>query len=237
MKFKKWIKGKLFAPNELRKNQTIERLQGIYIPFFTYDSDSSTVYTAQRGTYYYTTQTSVVNGKTVTRQIRHTMWTTVRGVFNNYFDDVLVNSSKNIDDDLVNKIGGFDLRKLMPYKPDYMSGFIAEKYSISLNEGWQKAKITVDNMINDGIRRQVGGNEFRLVNKSTSYGEIKFKHILLPMWMSAYKFKEKLYKFLINGQTGNISGKYPKSILKIAALILGVTIIGLFVYFFFSITK
>jgi len=233
-KFKKWIGGKFFAPKEVKQKHTLNRLQGIYIPFFTYDADSTTAYTAKRGVYYYTTHTSQVNGKMVTKRIRHTRWTTVRGVYAQYYDDVLVNSSKNMDDAMIKKIGGFDLRKLLPYKPEYMSGFVAEKYSLSLDEGWQKAKNQIDNRIDQGIRMQVGGDEFRLVNKSTNYGDIKFKHILLPMWMSAYKFKEKAYRFLINGQTGQVNGEYPKSALKISLVVLSVILIGAVAFFFLS---
>jgi hypothetical protein len=233
-KFKDWIKKKFFAPKEVKENHTLDRLRGVYIPFFTYDSDSSTAYTAKRGVYYYTTHTSMVNGKPVTKTVRHTRWTTVRGIYSNYYDDVLVNLSKNIDEGLLKKMGGFDLRKLLPYKSEYMSGFIAEKYSISLNDGWHKAKIDIDSQIDMGIRNQVGGDEFRLVNKSTSYGDIKFKHILLPLWISAYKYKDKTYRFLINGQTGRVSGEYPKSPLKIAMVALGVIIIAAAAYLFLA---
>jgi DNA-directed RNA polymerase subunit RPC12/RpoP len=233
-KFKSWIKGKFFAPGQVKKDQTLERLQGVYIPFFTYDSSSNTAYTAKRGTHYYTTRTKVVNGKTVTERVRHTRWTTVRGVYSNYFDDVLVNVSRNIDDDLVKRMGGYNLRKLLPYKAEYMSGFIAEKYSLSLNEGWYKAKMDIDDSIDQGIRRQVGGDEFRLLNKNTDYGQIKYKHVLLPLWMSAYKYKEKIYKFLVNGQTGKVSGQYPKSPFKIAGVVLTVALIGLIGYLIYT---
>jgi hypothetical protein len=233
-KFKSWIKGKFFAPGEIKKDQRLERLQGVYIPFFTYDSSSNTAYTAKRGTYYYTTRTRVVNGKTVSERVRHTRWTTVRGIYSNFFDDVQVNVSKNIDDDLVKKMGGYNLGKLLPYKAEYMSGFIAEKYSLSLNDGWHKAKMDIDDKIDHGIRRQVGGDEFRLLNKSTDYGEIKYKHVLLPMWMSAYKFKKKIYKFLVNGQTGKVSGEYPKSPIKIAGVVLTVLLLGFLIYLLIS---
>lgn len=233
-KFKSWIRGKFFAPGELKNDQTLERLQGVYIPFFTYDSPSNTAYTAKRGTYYYTSRTRVVNGKTVTERVRHTRWTTVRGIYSNYFDDVLVNVSRKIDDDLVKRMGGYKLRKLLPYKAEYMSGFMAEKYSISLNDGWHKAKMDIDDRIDMGIRRQVGGDEFRLLNKSTDYGEIKYKHLLLPMWISAYRYKDKTYKFLVNGQTGKVSGEYPKSPLKIAGVVLTLVLTGLLAYLIYT---
>ncbi len=220
-KFKKWIKGKFFAPKELKSKQAINRLKGTYIPFFTYDSDTSTAYIAKRGTYYYTTHTKTVNGKTVTERRRHIRWKTVRGVYTEYFDDVLVNASKKVDANLMERLGDFKLKGLKPFKKEYIAGFTAEKYSKSLKEGWNGAKGSIDSDIYHGIRRQVGGDEFRLVNRSTNYGDVKFKHILLPVWMSSYTFKDKIYNYIVNGQTGKVSGEYPKSPGKIAAVVIG----------------
>lgn len=233
-KFKKWIRSKFFAPKEVKNRQVLDKLKGVYIPFFTYDSNSSTAYVARKGTYYYTTHTKRVNGKTVTERRRHTRWRTVRGVYTEYFNDILINASTKIKDKLANRLGDFKLKELKTYKKEYLSGFLAEKYSKSLNEGWIEAKDIIDGDIYQGIRRQVGGDEFRLVNRSTNYGDIKFKHILLPIWMSSYSFKNKMYSFIINGQTGKVSGEYPKSPGKIIAVILGVILIGLIIYMLIS---
>lgn len=232
-KFKSWIKGKFFAPKEVRNVQALNKLKGTYIPFFTYDSDVTTAYVAKRGTYYYTTYTTTENGKTVTKRRRHIRWKTVRGVYKNYFDDVLINASKKIDEKLMKRIGQFKLKKLTKFKTEYLSGFFAEKYSKSLKEGWNDAKISIDSDVFHGIRKQVGGDEFRLVNRSTNYADVKFKHILLPIWMSSYVFKSKTYNFLINAETGKVSGEYPKSIGKIAGVVIGIlAIIGIVAYIY-----
>lgn len=216
--FKSWIKGKFLAPNVLRKTQKIDGLSGMYIPFFTFDSDSNTAFVAKRGDYYYVTRTRTVNGKTETYRERRTRWRTVTGNFHGFFDDETVDASVKIDDDMVNKIGNFDYSALMPFKNEYLSGFMAEKYSVSLNESWQNARMLIDDKIHAGIRYQVGGDEFRLVNRTTDYGNVKFKHVLLPLWISSYTFKDKVYRFIINGQNGSVSGEYPKSPAKIAAI-------------------
>lgn len=229
--FRLWIKKRFFAPKEIKHNQFVEKLKGIYIPFFTYDADTKTFYRAQRGTYYYTTRTKEVNGKKVTERVRHTRWQNVKGNFNEFYDDIPVNVSKKIDDKLVKDLGGFDWNDLKSYKPQYIAGFFAERYQISLAEGWKKAKGVVDDNIEAGIRHKVGGDEFRLINRQTDYGEVKFKHILLPLWISSFKFKKKVYQFIVNGQSGKVSGEYPKSWGKIALVVAGVALVGALIYF------
>lgn len=231
-RFKIWINKRFYAPRKLKKQLNVEGLKGVYIPFFTYDSDTHTAFTAKRGDYYYTTRTRTVNGKTVTERVRHTRWRTVQGVYEEFYDDVLVNSSKKVNDKLVSKIGGFDNLALKAYRPEYLAGYMAERYSISLGDGWDKGRIHVDNMIESGIRGQVGGDEFRLVNKSTNYGEVKFKHLLLPLYMASFEYREKIYQFIVQGSTGKVASEYPKSILKIMGTVLLVLMICLSIYYF-----
>lgn len=232
--FSKWIKKRFFAPSKLKKEFNIRKINGTYIPFWTYDTNTSSVYTANKGTHYYVNQTRTVNGERKTVRVRKTRWRRVHGVYNEFFDDILINGSKNIDESLVNALEPFHLNELIPYKPEYLSGFLAERYSINLEDGWQDAKEEMKSHIHGGIKRQVNGDEVRILNVNTSYDKVKFKHILLPVWISSYSFKEKAYRFLINGQTGEVQGKYPKSALKITLTVLA-SILAIFgVYYLIS---
>ena len=232
IRFKKWLKKRLYAPRKLKKDINVKDLKGVYIPFFTYDSDTHTAYTARRGDYYYTTRTRRVNGKTVTERVRHTRWRTVQGIYEKFYDDVLVNSSKKVDDKLVSRMGGFDQRSLKSYQPEYLAGYLAERYSISLKEGWDKGRESVDDLIYSGIRSQVGGDEFKLVNRSTNYGDVKFKHLLLPLYMATFLYREKIYKFIVQGASGKVVSEYPKSVFKILMTIVLALIIAASIYYF-----
>ena len=74
----------------------------------------------------------------------------------------------------------------------------------------------------------------RSLSFSTSYDAIKFKHILLPIWISAYIYKDKVYRFMINGQTGEVDGESPISIIKVMLLILVIVVVIGGAYFYFS---
>lgn len=232
--FKTWISKRWFAPNDLKKAYENGRLMGTYVPFWTFDSDTGSHYTADRGDHYYVTKTRTVNGKTETYQERHTRWTSVSGSFDHFFDDVLVCASSKIDGSLLNKIDGVDLSKLTGYQPQYLSGFFAERYSIPLKDGWDAGRAVIDRALESEARSLIGGDEVRFLKIHTTYEDITFKHILLPIWISSYTYKEKLFHFLINGQTGFVSGEYPKSPWKIgAAVIAGLAVLYL-LYFLIS---
>ena len=218
--FKKWVKALWFAPNDLSKKMTdIKELQGIYVPYWTYDSDTNTSYYGQRGTYYYTTETYTVtvNGKaeTRTRQVRHTRWTPVSGSVHLFFDDVLVLASKSLSAKHANDLEPWDLDKLVSYDEKYLSGFRTETYQIDLKDGFGTAKKIMDNRIYGAIRRDIGGDEQRVTSKNTDYSAITFKHILLPVYISAYRYNNKVYQILVNARTGEVQGDRPYSFWKI----------------------
>lgn len=229
--FNNWIKKRWFAPNNLKKLFRLENLSGLYIPFWTYDANTYTNYTADRGTYYYVTKTRTVDGKTETYQERHTSWSSVNGSDSKFFDDLLVIASQKLDSGILSKVKNFDMKEIAKYKPEFLSGFVAERYSISLEDGWKKAQIQAENQIEQQVRTLIGGDEIRNLNIDTEYSEIKFKHVLLPLWISSFIYKEKSYSVMINGYSGEVEGDYPKSIVKIMSCILGIAAVIGFIYF------
>ncbi len=236
--FSNWIKKLFFAPKALKSSYDMKRMNGVYIPFWTYDCDTLSDYTAEKGTYYYVTETEWVeqNGerKQVTKQVRKTRWDFVSGNYSKFFDDILINASEQINKHIIIKLEPFNLNELVQYKPEFLSGFLAERYSVDLKSGWKLAEETIESDLRFQIQRQIGGDEVRSLRVSTAYDAIKFKHILLPIWISAYMYKRKVYRFMINGQTGEVDGESPVSIIKVLLLILGIVAVIGGAYFFFS---
>lgn len=216
-RFKDWTKGKFFAPSSLKNEAKNSKLEGIYLPYWTYDSDVYTDYKASRGDYYYVTRTRTVDGKTQTYQERRTRWTRVSGDYSKFYDDVTVQAYSQFNTSLIEKIKPFDLTELVPYGSEYLAGFFAQKYSIDLDKGWIESKSQINNDLQSCVKRKIGGDVVSGLNLSTSYSNVTFKHVLLPLWVSSYDFKGKMYNFYVNGQTGEVQGEYPKSVVKIAA--------------------
>ena len=138
------------------------------------------------------------------------------GHVDNLFDDVLVVASKSLPREYVEKLEPWELQNLVPFNESYLSGFKTESYQIDLKEGFDDAKIKMDERIRAAVCSDIGGDHQRIHTLNTIYNNITFKHILLPIWISAYQYKEKVYRFLINGLTGEVQGERPYSWIKIS---------------------
>ncbi len=233
--FVTWAKGLWFAPNKLKQyaEHSAEKLNGIYMPYWTYDSNTVTNYSGMRGVYYYVTETYTdKDGKTQSRQVQHTNWFPASGIISNKFDDVLVVSSKSLPEKLANELEPWDLPDLVNYDDKFLSGFITESYQVDLRTGFEKAKEKMQSVIKSSVISDIGGDVQQITSMNSIYNDITFKHILLPVWLSSYKYKNKVYRFLINARTGEVQGERPYSIIKITLLVISIlAVVGTVLYF------
>jgi hypothetical protein len=219
--FKKWISGLWFAPSALKRMAYMQDIEGIYRPCWTFDSYTASHYNGERGDYYYETEryTVVENGKQVTktRQVRKTRWSWRSGMHEEFFDDVIVHAGRPIEWDTQ-----YDLRGLVPFDPKYLAGWQGERYSVMPEQGWAKAKQFIEQALFQTVRKLIGGDEQRNISVSTRHVGVKFKLILLPLFLSSYQYGRKIYRFQVNGQSGEVYGQRPYSFWKIFFLILGI---------------
>jgi DNA-directed RNA polymerase subunit RPC12/RpoP len=216
-----WMGSLWFAPGTLLEYARKGRaMNGVYTPFWTFDADTTSRYQGQRGEYYYETRTVTVtvNGRREQRQeqVRHTRWYPASGRVARDFNDMLVVASHSLPRRLGDELTPWDLGKLVPYAPEYLAGFQAEGYTVPLAEGHAEARGRMADVIRSDVRRDIGGDEQRITGIDTDWRDETFKHILLPVWMAAYKYNGKSYRFVVNGQTGEVQGERPWSIWKIA---------------------
>jgi DNA-directed RNA polymerase subunit RPC12/RpoP len=231
-----WLGRLWFAPSGLAQYARRGRkMTGVYAPFWTFDAQSRTEYAGQRGDYYYETrQVRVeVNGRMETRQqqVRHVRWRAVRGRVARAFDDVLVYAARSLPPAYTDALRPWDLSALADYRPDYLAGFSAEGYTVELHEGHHLARAEMMHVIQSDVRRDIGGDEQRIDHLDPEFSAETFKHILLPVWTAAYKFRGQSYRFVVNAQTGKVRGDRPWSAWKIAfAVLLAAVVIGIAVY-------
>lgn len=224
--FRRWIGSLWFAPGELKRRAERAQIAGVYIPCWTYDAATTSHYTGQRGDDYWDTEyyTAFENGRSVrrTRQVRKTRWWPASGTVHNTFDDVLVLASRSLPGGYAEALEPWDIKSLVPYRDEYLSGFVAESYQVGLPEGFEIAKGIMAGHIQMTIRRDIGGDHQRIHSVDTRYFDVTFKHALLPVWISAYRFHDKTYRFLVNARTGEVQGERPYSYWKIAFAVLAV---------------
>ncbi|MBN2446800.1 MAG: hypothetical protein JXO22_08740, partial [Phycisphaerae bacterium] len=222
--YRHWLRKLWFAPGALKNFARIEeRLAGTYVPYWTYDARTTSYYTGQRGEHYYVT---VGSGKNRHRE-RRTRWYSVSGTVWNRFNDVLVLGSRSLPRKHADRLEPWGLTELVPYDDAYLSGFTAESYTVDLAAGFAEARKIMEEQIRATVRGDIGGDEQRIHSINTQWDAVTFKHILLPIWISAYRFKDRTYRFLVNGRTGEVQGERPWSWIKILLTILvAIIVIG-----------
>ena len=227
---KKWLKRKIFAPTKLKKNFKVEQFKGIYEPSFVFASDTFSSYDGKLGEDYYVT---VRRGKNTVTE-RRTRWFFVSGGYNKSFDGIVIEAASGLEQSQMNKLLPYDLGSAEQYKREYLAGFAAERYNESLDDSFEGAKSVMDDDIRASILSQYKYDRVAYLNVNTNYGNIKFNYTLLPVWVCGYKFRDKLWSFLVNGRTGKATGKAPVSVPKaIFAALLTAGIIGVLVWLFF----
>ncbi len=219
----RWLGSLWFAPNGVQDYARKGRaMNGIYVPYWTFDADTKSSYTGQRGDDYFETKTVTRNGKRQQVRVRKTRWNNARGRVARFFDDVLVLASRSLPKKYTDGLEPWDLSELEPYNPEYLAGFRAEGYQIELADGFTEARGYMDRMILRDVKYDIGGDRQRVRNVDTAVSDITFKHVLLPVWLAAYKYRGRTFRFVVNGRTGRVQGERPYSGWKIAfAVILG----------------
>lgn len=227
---KEWLSSRWFAPNNLKQFAESEAIHGVYLPYWTYDTNTTTHYTGQRGEYYYVTETYTErdaqgNQVTRTRQVRHTRWYPAEGAVTASFDDVLVPGTLSLPPNRLRELEPWDLLELRPYEPAFLSGFRAQRYQVDLEQGFDLAKQVIAPAIESDVRNDIGGDVQSIETLSTNYFDVTFKHLLVPVYAGAYRYNGKLFQILVNGRTGEIQGERPYSFWKIALLVAAILVV------------
>jgi predicted RNA-binding Zn-ribbon protein involved in translation (DUF1610 family) len=217
--FKRWIGGLWFRPNALKQVKRFDAL-GVYVPYWTFDADVRSEWSADAGYYYYVTVMVPVtrNGRTTLqpRQVRKIRWVPAWGKRRDKYDDLLVHASRGVSEELARRLGGYDTSKLVPYRPEYLAGFLAEEYQLDLEGAWSVARDDIVAKQRQRCAGDVPGDTHRALNVHNEIDDVRWKHVLLPMWSLSYRFHGKHYPVLVHGVTGKVHGKAPLSWVKIA---------------------
>lgn len=230
--FKKWIKRKWFCPKLAKESAKPKSFNGVYLPYWTFDTNTRADYTAEYGK---TRSIKEKNGETRTV----TDWYHTSGSYSTRINDELVHASTTHDQVMLLGLEPFDTENNKAYKPEYIAGFTSERYTIGLKEAWEIAKCSINSRLRNAISSQIRSNhsadEVRDIQMTAFYQDITYKYLLLPIWISNYKYNDKVYQFMVNGQTGKVSGRSPISIGRVAvAILIGIILAVIFYFFYLS---
>lgn len=220
-RFTAWLSSRWFAPSDLKSRAKKDGMDGIYVPYWAYDSDTTTRYTGARGEHYYVEESyRDSQGNHKTRRVRKTRWYPASGSVHLRFDDVLVPASKGMPRKRLTELEPWEVSACKPFDGAYLAGFVAERYSLDLEDGFTEAEQIMERAIGQAVRRDIGGDEQRVHNMDVRHADVRFKHLLLPVWLSAFKYDHKVFRVVLNARTGEVAGDRPWSIWKIVLFVL-----------------
>ncbi len=238
-RFSAWLGSLWLRPSSLKKLAQVSEMSGVYVPYWSFDAAVHSDWSALAGHYYYVTETytardSKGNGVQRQRSVRKVRWQQARGSRDDVYDDLLVCASRGLPASLTQKLEPFDTARLLPYDASFLAGWKAEEYSLDLNEGWRLAVARIEETQRQRCSGDVPGDTQKDLRVSHRLADERFKHLLLPIWIAAYRYRDQPYQFLVNGQTGEVTGHAPFSVLKVTLVCL---LVGALLILFLSLTS
>ncbi len=226
----KWAKKRMLAPRSFKKSLKVDNVSGVYEPSFTYDSSTFSTYNGRIGTRHTRTVGSGKNRRTET----YIVWRNISGTHSEFFDDVTVNAGSSMDQKMLDKILPYNVQSIKNYESKFLTGFLAKRNEKNVKEGWDDAKKAIDSRIKSHILSKYHYDVVDYLNVRTNHSNVTYKYVLLPIYHLSFLFKKKKYGVHINGETGKVAGKTPKSPVRIGLIVLIVlaiaVLIGYLVY-------
>ncbi|HUP81304.1 MAG TPA: zinc ribbon domain-containing protein [Pirellula sp.] len=231
--FFQWIgKNSFFRPGDLVRKAATEKQQGIYIPFWHFSMITRSEWSAQIGEYWYRTETYTVknsDGKSEvrTRTVQETEWWPLSGIYRKYYSGYMVSASKGLPQEEALAIQPYKLNTMMRYRPMYLAGWMSEEYSVSKEIALATTQQEFRNRERNAISRFLPGDTQSGLTVQTDLDVGGSDLILLPIHVLSYRYGDKVYRFLVNGQTGKMVGEKPWSGSRIAAAVIAAILLTL----------
>lgn len=230
-----WLeRRRLFAPGDLAAKARLESPRGVYLPFWSFSTRSASTWSADIGEHWWSTQTytTVVDGKPVTRtrRVRHTEWYPLAGRFQQFHAHYLVSGSRGLPQALADAIGPFPLAEVLRYAPQYLSGWLAEEYSVEREEAERTSRAAFAADEQQAIAQFLPGDEHRGLAVDTSFHETTEDLLFLPVWILAFRYRDRVWRYVLNGATGKEWAECPVSAPRvIVGVLLGLAALALLV--------
>jgi hypothetical protein len=220
--FRAWLRrNSWFRPGDLSHASVAEKMKGIYLPFWSFSMLAQSQWSASIGEHWYRTETYTTTdskGRTTThtRQVQETEWWPLAGRHHRYYSGYLVSGSKGLPQNQAERIMPFQLPALKRYEPYFLAGWLAEEYSVAREEALGVCQQEFYRRERSNIGAFLPGDTHRALEVQTHFSNVSSDLCLVPVYLLSYRYQDKLYRFLLNGQTGKMDGDKPVSWQRIA---------------------
>ncbi len=202
-----WLGKGWYHPKELGASSVLDRFSGVFLPFWTFDTQIAAAWKAEVG--YERQERYYDSGAKEWRTRTRIDWRWESGQVELKIDDYLVNASANLSQLILSRILPFDMNELVAYQPDYLAGLQAKGYDLNLPDAWEQAKTQLREDAHKACLNDIPTSHVRNFSMVADFAGETWRYILLPVYLSTYRFKDEIYQVMVNGQTGAIAGQKP----------------------------
>jgi hypothetical protein len=215
-KFRDWIQQNgWFNPGDLPIAAVEDKQRGVYLPFWSFPMMAESDWSARIGIYWQRTETysAMENGKMVTktRTVTETEWWPLRGRHHRFYTGYVVSGSKGLPQSEALRIMPFNLPALKRYEPYFLAGWLCEEYSVEQQQALDLCKQEYYDQECRNIKSFLPGDTHADLQVQTRFRNVSCDLSLLPVYILSYRYHDKLFRFLVNGQTGKVAGEKPVS--------------------------
>lgn len=208
--YKKYLKSSWLVPKEFSEDETVNKIQGLYVPFWLHSMD-----TQARTTFECENISHRRRGDD--RVTTHDVWNVIIDA-NGEFTYVPTDASKKLENSLMDALEPYNYNKIQDYNPAFMAGFFAEQPDEEKEDTVDRAKKKVDAAMREKANKDAGNWDSKILkNYDSIHNNEEVNYAMLPVWLLNKEYKNKTYTFAINGETGKVVGKLPMSIPKLLA--------------------
>ena len=195
-------KGKPLLPKFFTEDQQLEKITGVYVPFWLYDcsGDLDGSYRATRvhhwsdSRYNYTRTEHFLLNRSASAT----------------FSGIPMDGSSKMDDTFMESIEPYDYSQVESFDTAYLSGFLADKYDVESRQGEERIRQRVDNSLEAQIQSSlIGYTTVVPTRKQLNVSHSRVRYVLMPVWLLNTRYRDKTYTFAMNGQTGKMTGTLP----------------------------
>ena len=208
-------KGRPFMPKSFNSKKNIEKITGLYVPFWLFNVNTGGKVSA--------VGTKVTHWSAGNTHYTKTSYYDLIRKGTMKFNQIPVDGSTRFNDDLMNSLEPFYYNRLEEYNHAYLSGFLAEKYDVEESTAYTSAeKRAIQSSENIMLNSMVNYNTKRVTEKTISANKASSEYVLLPVWMVNVKYGNTYHTFAMNGQTGEIVGNIPLNKTKVVLWSIGI---------------
>ena len=216
----RWASSRWLAPRGLAARLAERAPDDVYLPYWRFDSEATAHYRGQRGEDRWEPDGRAQRWLRRTPRSSRTRWRAVGGVVQRRFDGLLLCASRSLPPALLERLPPWDLRALVPYQPQQADSTWTERYGVEPPEAIRMARARMDRALRQVIRANIGGDRQRIHDMQVAHARAQVAHVLRPLWIHTHRHRDRLYRVLVDGRTGAVVGEHPRSLAKVAGVVL-----------------